>query len=317
MEVYFDAEFDAIHRHDGCVQCLVSIGIVAVQKGQVLDTYYSLIQPKRFRKLTRIVREMTQLSNEEIRKARTFVEVMKDVEAFLDRLGPAEERRLYSFGPDDKRTIHSHAEYEKCEDIVLFDDAIDLQKVISPCVTWDNAVISSTLSLDDLKYAYGVAGEVVHNALNDALDLMRIHEAYCHHSPIKDHVQTIYERKEAKRLEVKARAQARMMRILHERYDRYDGQSKQIQLYPAVIEQLEFLSEQKNLNGLCFLKDMVVIDHMQIPFSQMTMHLYWQMNQVQITMEIKTKEQIFTFVIPLIYRNASIFENVWRNGGQG
>lgn len=311
MDFYFDAEFDAIRRYEGCVQCLVSIGVVAAQDGKVVDTYYSLIQPKRFRKLTRVVKEMTQLQNEAIRQAPSFLCIMQEVAAFMDAWATKKERHLYSFGPDDTRTIHSHAAYEKCGEITLFDATIDLQKMISPSVVWQSQMISSTLSLDDLKYAYGIEGEVVHNALNDALDLMRIHHAYLHAQPIVANVKEIYERKEKKRLLVKQRSKERMERILNERYGHYDQQMIKLPCYPSIVEQLMFLSEQKLTDGLHFFAEELKWRQDCWRYEEVELYLIWQfVKQPSMRILLKTQATIQEIEVVLTYRNAGIFDDI-------
>lgn len=314
MEFYFDAEFDAIRRYEGCVQCLVSIGIVAAQDGAIIDTFYSLIQPKRFRRLTRVVKEMTQLRNEEIREAPSFYDVMDAVQVFMDSLCEREQRKIYSFGPDDKRTIHSHAAYEKGKQITMFDSVIDLQKQLSAQITYQNVPISNTLSLDDLKYVYEVEGEVVHNALNDALDLMRIHQASKIRKPDCSRVKEIYARKEKKRLEVKAKAQARMQRILQERYGHYDGMRKEIPCYPAILEQLEFLSDQKEFGELHFGKRFLYVHADKYAYDVVQLHLHWQFSpSPSMILELKIMDMHQDVEIALNYRNAGIFDEIWKN----
>lgn len=315
MEFYYDAEFDAIHRYDGCIQCLVSIGMIAVNDGEIIDQYYSLIQPKRFRKLTRIVREMTQLNNEELRKAPSFREVMTQVECFMDQLCPKQERILYAFGPDDKRTIHSHANYERCEPITMFDDTIDLQSIISKQVLYEGTVVSKTLSLDDLKYAFDVEGEVIHNALNDALDLMRIHQASRNQACNMTHVKEIWERKEKKKEEVRIKAYERMMRMLHERYDKYNEQMKQVEWYPDVIEQLIFLSDQGSLDGWHFDEHLIQIKEWKIPYEQARLYIRWHMKEEPfIQLRLVSEQKEICLDVTLAYRNAGIFNDIWNIG---
>ena len=59
-----------------------------------------------------------------------------------------------------------------------FDRIQDLQKEISATVKFQNKIISPSLSLDDMKLIYDIQGAVDHNALNDAKDLMYIHQRY-------------------------------------------------------------------------------------------------------------------------------------------
>ena len=249
MEYYIDGEFDAVYGYKTHAQCLVSIGIVAYKNGKRKGSYYSLIRPKRFRRLTHVVQKITHLKNEEIRQARGFAVVMEEADQFISAHAD-QECRIYSFGPDDARTLRKHADYEKVPLPDNFTSIIDLQRELSQKIVWEGKIISPTLSLDDLKFVYGMKGAVIHNALNDAVDLMRIHEASRTKRPHPSRVKALWDQKEQHRREVKQRNYEKMLKVLHERYGKYAGLQRTIIFYPDVIRQLIFL--QDYLKGISF-----------------------------------------------------------------
>ncbi len=81
--------------------CLISIGLIAIVNDCVIDSYYSLIRPHRFHTLSKTVRRMTKLTDEEIKKAPDFRKVMNEINVFIKALNSPYE--LYTFGPDDVR----------------------------------------------------------------------------------------------------------------------------------------------------------------------------------------------------------------------
>ncbi len=144
--------------------------------------------------------------------------------------------RMYSFGPDDRRTLLQECARHHC-DPSLFEGILDLQKQISAKVTYQNVLVSATLSLDDLKTAYAIEGAVEHNALTDASDLMRIHQASLLQDPDRKAVQEIVERKLAKQREVAQKQQEKLLRIMKERFSQYTVLKCPVRLYPEIVEQ--------------------------------------------------------------------------------
>jgi len=312
MELYFDAEFDAIHHGQRHVQCLISIGLVVVHHGVIVDCYYSLIHPKHFRKLTGVVRKITKLRDEQILHAPSFATIMREIEDFLHSYNEEGIWRIYSFGPDDARTIQKHAEFERVRPCSVFAHVVDLQRILSKKVVCNGEMLSATLSLDDLKYVYGIKGEVVHNALNDALDLMQVHTISQVREPLPLRVREIKERRQQKELEVKRRAHERMLCVLHERYDPFDGMFRQIKFYPDVINQLKCLSDHVTLTGLCFDDRGILWEDTYVFYDSCNMVMGWQMHDVpQMVFFLTLHHHTECVPVPLTYRNAGIFFDIW------
>lgn len=318
MNIYIDCEFDAIRIGRKHQQCIVSIGAVANKEKGVDQQFYALIHPKNFKKLTRVVRSITQLQDEEILKARSFSVVMKGFHTWVRKRSRSEIFQLFSFGPDDKRTILTHARYEGYENTELFENIIDLQREISKAVLYHGQVVSPTLSLDDLKYVYELEGEVVHNALNDAADLMRIHQAYLQkQEPNPKRVQDIFERKEAKRQEVKAKQQARMVKLLNEKYEKYKAQTYVVNMVPQVVEQMQFLEEQEHLFKAKFYEDAWLVQGNRLPYAACSLEITWHMGELPYALfKMEASELSLTYTIVLNYRNAAGLEAICKSSGK-
>ena len=124
------------------------------------------------------VRRMTHLKDTEIQKASKFPQVADRFISWLQHYAGEEAICLYSFGPDDARTLCANAAFYHHGSEQLFAGIVDLQTLLSSRVRWRGEVFHKTHSLESLKQIYRIRGEVNHNALSDAIDLYRIHEAY-------------------------------------------------------------------------------------------------------------------------------------------
>lgn len=315
MDYYFDEEFNAVHTGKGFTQCLISIGIIAVENDVIMDSFYSLICPRRFQKLMRTVKEITHLSNADIRHAPSFSQVMEDVNAFLVRTGKDDSSNVYCFGPDDLRTMKNHAQYEKYKKPLPFDHTIDLQKQISKTITWNQQILSRTLSLDDLKYIHNIQGQVEHNALNDAYDLFYLHQAHIQQTSDPNKIKEVWTRIDTKRKEVKQRSQERMIQILKDRYGSFNHQEDEIHCYPDVMEQLQFLSENEKSLTLFVTNDMLSLHGESFLCKNLRLYLQWNMEDIPfVTLTLIEEKHQAIKMIPLTYRNARIFYDIWTMG---
>lgn len=314
MELYYDAEFDAVRKDGRWRQCLISIGIIAAENGEVKDSFYSLIKPRQFQRLTRVVRKMTQLNNEDILRAASFAQVMARVESFLARYMKDDSSTLYSFGPDDKRTIVEHAQHENTAYPKMFDQSVDLQRRLSRSIMWQGKMVSPALSLDDLKRIYAIAGAVGHNALSDALDLMRIHEASRHGMVNRQEIAQIYAYKQQRLLEGKKRQYEHMLNLLHQRYDAYDKLTKQIVFYPDVIEALKLLFKRGESGGVAFEQRGIMVQGKVLFYDQINVTFQWHMKQKEpyVSFHYDTPKGNWVSSIVLSGRNATVLQDVWR-----
>ena len=94
------------------------------------------------------------------------------------------------------------------------------------------------------RQAYDIEGAVEHNALTDAHDLMRIHQASLKRNPNPEAVRGIVERKLAKQQEVARKQQEKLFHIMKERFSPYDTLECSITLYPEIVEQFHLWEER-------------------------------------------------------------------------
>lgn len=177
--VYIDNEFDAVRIDGRNMQQVIALGaVICDARYQEVGRFYSLVRPMGFQRLSYHVRRMTHLHDHDIRRASAFPQVMDTFIALLREYDPLDQIKIYSFGPDDGRTLCANAGAYHHESEQLFARIIDLQSLMSSRVTYQGEVFHKAFSLEALKLVYHVRGEVNHNALSDAVDLYRVHEAY-------------------------------------------------------------------------------------------------------------------------------------------
>lgn len=152
----------------------ISIGLVVydTKNHKIVDKYYSLIRPKEFKELEYHVAKLTGLTTEMVLKAASMNEILPTIVAFLDKYNI---KAIYSWGPDDKKYITSYLSEAK---VGVFCEKINnIQKTISSA-TYEH-FHNDSMSLSNMKEIYHLDTEkVTHNALDDAIDLANIFNAW-------------------------------------------------------------------------------------------------------------------------------------------
>lgn len=312
MKIYIDCEFDALRHQGKFMQCLVSIGAIACdEKGKPIGTFYSLMCPKNFRRLSSVVKRMTNLQTEKIKEAPSFPITINNFCRWLREVSQGTSYTLYSFGPDDKRTLIAHSNYEHYTNTEWM-NIYDLQRELSSHIVYKNQIISPTLSLDDVKYAYDVAGDVNHNALNDAIDLMYCHQAMhqkiCH----PEHIKEIWERKEAKRLLTIQKEKERLYQKLNERYARHHEMQYCVPMYHSVVENLIELQERQANFALKFYEKEFLYNEKTYAYQESKVVLQWHVldEEPWIYVEFQFGTQVISYKRILRYGNASLFDGI-------
>lgn len=309
VHIYIDAEFDAVKINGKYCQMVVSLGAVLKKDAQEA-TFYSLVCPKNFQRLTSVVRKMTHLKDSDIRNANSFPDVLKQFMQWLQPYMESSSCRMYSFGPDDRRTLLQECARHHC-DPSLFEGILDLQKQISAKVTYQNVLVSATLSLDDLKTAYAIEGAVEHNALTDASDLMRIHQASLLQDPDRKAVQEIVERKLAKQREVAQKQKEKLLRIMKERFSQYTVLKCPVRLYPEIVEQFRLWEERDRNFHINIQKDSILLDGRELPREQTKISMRIDIEEIpSVTLSFTQGENVIEKKYLLIYRNATMVENI-------
>lgn len=302
LHIYVDTEFDAIKQEGRYIQSIVSIGAVMLNNELLeIGRFYELVRPTGFKRLTPVVKRMTKLSDKEILNAENFSMVMKHFFAWIEQYRRKEEGiLLYGFGPDDQRTLLENARRSNVK-TKLFENMKDLQKIMSRQILWDGEVLSLTLSLDDMKMAYGQKGEVDHNALSDALDLMHLHKAYLRKDEI-DHegVKRIYLRKKQRQEASVQKQKKRLIEQINNEFPQICSTAVRLHMREDVKE----IVKEKHLFSLQLKEKGILINKVLYRFqeNQFFLHIDMKKEEAQFLIE-HNKKQICvkeTLEIPLL-----------------
>ena len=316
IQIYIDAEFDAVRYKQHFEQAVISMGAVICIDGKEVDQFYRLVKPTYFKRLSKVVKKMTHLCNEDIMEAEPLEIVSEEFKVWLMHFGNIEQMYFYSCGPDDRRTLLKNCEIHHI-DGTIFDRIIDLQKLISAGVFYEGKLVSSTLSLDDMKLIYDVFGLVEHNALTDAVDLMQIHQRFLKgNHQNQEQIKAIVERKERKALLSKQKQKERLKMMMHKLFSNYSKDFIMITLTPEVIKQFQ-LWENKEKESYMHWKRSACSD-------ETTSYNYAHLNVfIKINLDADLPEVGIRFLYhgfdmvrtyPLNYRNASYVENILKMG---
>lgn len=146
----------------------ISIGAVVYDKskGQIVDSFYSLMCPNGFVKLDKHVENLTGLSTQQILEAKSAGEVNSDFLSFLSMYNVSD---VFSWSNNDKSFLKKSAKgfstsFNMIRDIQPYISAITVDKYY--CKNW---------SLDNMLYAFGYDKKVEHNALSDANDFLNVY----------------------------------------------------------------------------------------------------------------------------------------------
>lgn len=313
--IYIDAEFDAVKINRKFYQMVISLGAVMVDEdGKKLDEFYTLVRPYGFSRLTNIVKKITHMSNEMILSAENLNVAEKNFKKWVYAYSAdMEELRLYSFGPDDRRTIVQNCTSLKLDKEGLFNKIIDLQRVISPSVKFQEKSISPTLSLDDLKSVFGIEGAVDHNALSDARDLMRVHQAYLQGDVAREEkIVEIVNRKVAKQLEVQMKQRKRLSQLMKERFHKFKQLDVNVVFYPEVIEQLQLWEDRDPNSILHWKKDEFIYHNKSYTYDKISMRMRIDIeNEIpSVTLSFTIEGETFEKRFLLQYRNATMIETI-------
>lgn len=317
--LYMDAEFDAVKIQRKFHQRVISIGaVISDVHGQELGRFYETVYPQQFQRLTRVVHRMTKLSDETIRSSRSLKDVMEEFSKWM--YGIVKKRsqvQMFSFGPDDKRTILQHCTFENIDTKDIFQEVMDIQKLISPHVTYQGKIVSPTLSLDDMKLVFEIHGEVEHNALTDSLDLMAIHVAFDQHKAMnEENIQAIVNRKIQKQIESKKKQQAHFRKVMQERFKEYP-RCIEVEFNQEIFDQFQSWEMKDRYFKWHFKKNFVRLEDIDYPYTTISMKLSIDTNEElpSVTLDLKTEEQNIKKKYVLSYHNATPIENIIRRVG--
>lgn len=176
---------------------LIALGCVIIdQTNQEVARYEQLVRPtkKSNQKLTRRIRELTNLTQEEINQAPPFAVFVREFEAELQRYEQdfAHDIVWWSWGDYDqvalKQTLVVNNYTGRFAQFV--EKIQDLQPHVIPPLFAKIGIKKHQLSLVNSKRIFGLGETIQHQALADALDLKQVFLAFRHQEPNWELVET-------------------------------------------------------------------------------------------------------------------------------
>ena len=144
---------------------IIEIGAVKLDdKLNEVDTFSELIRPVVSKKLRSRIKNLTNISNEEVRTGRPFEEVIKDFEEWI-----GDDAVVLSWGDTDLRTLLTNFKwFLKKNSVTFIDKYADLQKYCQCFINMENiqqaglSYAAECLEIDPEKYPH-------HRALDDSI----------------------------------------------------------------------------------------------------------------------------------------------------
>lgn len=167
---------------------LLSVGCVFEENGEIIDRFYEIVKPAKNTILTKYCKDLVKISQKEVDDARSFGEVIKDLEIKIKK---HKCKEIYNWGSFDKVALRRSFRINryKGEFVSMAYRLCDLQPKISKNIRYNGKVIAENWGLQKVKKVYGLEpGESVHNALSDAIDLYQIHQSFKRRKNINNQV---------------------------------------------------------------------------------------------------------------------------------
>lgn len=306
--LYIDSEFGSIRENGRFQQVIIAIGAVLVDdQGKEIDTFYSLICPRNFKRLGKTVQDMTKLDNQMIRNAPTFYYVYKKMLLWIHKNSDNEEVQVYSFGPDDQRTLKADVEHHHLDLDIFQKPFVDLQKIISKEIKYNEEVIAPVLSLENLKLAYQVQGEVEHHALSDARDLFKLHLAYKNNAALnEEHIKMLYDAKLEKARIQEERRKERMKMMLEDVFTNYQEKPLCLKYTRGLQDLLRRLKERDGNLGLGIGQNRIRLNQTWFWVNETNIYISFQLKDTYTyTMELESKLIKQKQCVVLTYQNAN------------
>lgn len=175
---------------------VLSIGLVICDvENNIIETFYETVKPKYNYKLTPFCINLTKLTQEEIDNSRNLPNVLSSAMKIINKY---EIKSIYSFGTSDfiqtKRDVENYAGH------ALYKRSLKFVNMIKNCQKTTVARLIGEMveiSLNDCKTLLNIEGDVLHNALSDAIDLSNIYFKSIYQPPSNKSVFEYKQRKDA------------------------------------------------------------------------------------------------------------------------
>lgn len=186
--IFLDFEFNSVKK----IQEIVSVGVVVCDSNfKITDTYYSLVSLSMSKKMDKYASSINKITDDMLITAPNFKQVFHELNT---RLNLNQEDKIFTWGYDDKRTFHDGLKHHNLEDDLnlMLNSFTDIQKEISLKIKFNDKLISNRMALKSVKKIYNIQGNVTHNALDDAIDLMNIYKEFINNNINYSIVEKIY-----------------------------------------------------------------------------------------------------------------------------
>lgn len=169
---FYDSEFNAYDNYKDIKypQELVSIGICIVDKyNNTIEKYYSLIKLKLAKKISKRCTDLTGIKNQDMKFANEFPIVLNDLMQIFKKYNIS---TIYCYGSEDKKIFIKTSEIYKCfkKSLNIANKFFDIR---TEFLNSTNGKVGNQ-GLSFLKKICNIDGEVMHNALSDAIDLSQV-----------------------------------------------------------------------------------------------------------------------------------------------
>ena len=169
---FYDSEFNAYDNFKDTKypQELISVGLCIVDKyNNLIDKYYSLIKLKLSKKISKRCTDITGIKNSDMKNALNFTNVFDDLLAILKKY---KINDIYCYGLEDKKAFLKTAEIymNNKKAISIANKFFDIRTYF---LKDSNGKVGNQ-GLSFLKKICNIDGEVLHNALFDAIDLSQV-----------------------------------------------------------------------------------------------------------------------------------------------
>ena len=170
---FYDSEFNAYDdsKNLSIPQEVVSIGIcITNYKGVIIEKFYSLISLKAAKRISNRCTEITGIKTKDLKDAENFEQVTVKVAKLLKKYGI---KSVYCYGLEDKRmldktiSLYDNKRSGRYISKLLYDVREDFKKKTKGKI--------GDQGLPFLKSVCEVDGPVIHDALQDAIDLALIY----------------------------------------------------------------------------------------------------------------------------------------------
>lgn len=195
--IFLDFEFNTAKK----IQEIVSVGVVVCDLNfNVTSKYYSLVALNMTTSMDKYASKVNNITDEVLRDARDFKTVFLELN---NTLKLTSNDKIFTWGYDDKRTFDYGIEHHSLEsELFLMSNCMtNIQKELSSKVKYNGDTIGDTLALKYLKRICNIDGEVTHNALDDAIDLMDIYKKSINNEFNPEVVKEIYFKRKESRIQ--------------------------------------------------------------------------------------------------------------------